>query len=82
MFIWSIAIVKHWKIVHQKPISLPSDDGVLPSQEEFKRETTDYWNQNFKQSEVASSGVKATSKGYCQYFGTFLFVVILSMKDF
>ena len=55
----------NWKITYQKPISLPSDDGILPSQEEFKRETTDYWNQNFKQSEVASSGVKATSKGYC-----------------
>ena len=56
----------NWKIYHAKPMSLPSDDGVLPSQEEFKRETNDYWNQNFKQSGLVASGVKATSKGYCQ----------------
>ena len=54
----------NWKIYNQKPRSLPDDHGVLASQDQFKREKDDYFNQNFKKSELYAANVQATQKGH------------------
>ena len=40
-------------------------DGVWPDHNQYKREKSDYWNQNFKQSELYANDVKATTKSNC-----------------
>jgi len=55
---------KNWKIYYQKPLVVPKD-GVWPDHNQYKREKSDYWNQNFKQSELYANDVKATTKSNC-----------------
>ena len=54
---------RNWKIYYQKPESLPSHSS-WPNQDAFKREKTDYWDQNFKKSDLNTASVTATSKGH------------------
>lgn len=54
---------RNWKIYYQKPEATPTH-ASWPNQDAYKREKTDYWDQNFKKSELNTASIRATSKGH------------------